>query len=79
MRFRAILERLDDIESRMTEVTRSRNPSQFDEGSVMNEEQHQPFSKQSGLFEMVDRCKNYIFNFKLSGYHKDRTIDNTQN
>ena len=57
MRFRAILERLDDIESRMTEVNRSRNPSQFDEGSVMNEEPL-PFSQ--SLFDTVERCKNYI-------------------
>lgn len=69
MRFRAILERLDDIESHMTEVTRSRNPSQFDDGSIINskiEEENQPFSKQNGLFEIaVERCKkfNWILNF----------------
>uniref|UniRef100_K1Q406 chitin synthase n=1 Tax=Magallana gigas TaxID=29159 RepID=K1Q406_MAGGI len=61
MRFRAILERLDDIESHMTEVTRSRNPSQFDDGSIINskiEEEHQPFSKQNGLFEIAVERSN---------------------
>lgn len=61
MRFRAILERLDDIESHMTEVTHSRNPSQFDADSTINvkmEEENQPFSKQNGIFEgAVERSK----------------------
>jgi hypothetical protein len=57
MRFRAILERLDDIESRMTEVTHS----QFDAGSAIDmkiEEDNLPFSKQNGMFEgAVERSK----------------------
>ncbi|XP_061164529.1 chitin synthase chs-2-like [Saccostrea echinata] len=60
MRFRAILERLDDIESRMTEVTHSR----IDSSSAINvklEEETLPFSKQNGIFEGAVERTNPAF------------------
>ena len=55
-RLRAILERLDDMENKMTEMTSFSQGGSLTESTKQKEEEHAPFSKQDVLMDSGERC-----------------------